>query len=171
MAQSRVKQNFHIETESLINKQINMELYASYVYMSLSAYFDRDDIALLGFAKRFKENSHEEREHAEKLIKYQNMRGGKVVFREIAKPSSDEWGTAMEAVEASLQLERDVNESLLTLHKAADSKSDAQLTDFLEGEFLKEQVEAIKEIADLITKMNRAGDGLGLHIIDKELQS
>ena len=50
-------------------------------------------------------------------------------------------------------------------------QSDAQLTDFLEGEFLKEQVEAIKEISDLITRMKRAGDGLGLHIIDKELQS
>ena len=34
---------------------------------------------------------------------------------------------------------------------------------------LKEQVEAIKEIADLLTKMRRAGDHLGLHIIDKEL--
>lgn len=171
MAESRVRQNYHTETEGLINKQINMELYASYVYLSMSAYFDRDDVALHGFAKRFKEASHEEREHAEKLIQYQNMRGGRVVFREIAKPTADEWGTAMEAMEASLQLERTVNDSLLTLHKAADDKSDAQLTDFLEGEFLKEQVEAIKEIADLITKMNRAGDGLGLHIVDKELQS
>ena len=44
------------------------------------------------------------------------------------------------------------------------------MTDFVEGEFLKEQVEAEKEIGDLLTKMQRAGDGLGLHIIDKELQ-
>jgi len=170
MAESKVRQNYHSDTEGFINKQINMELYASYVYLSMSAFFDRDDIALHGFSKRFLEASHEEREHAEKLIKYQNMRGGRVVFREIAKPTCDEWGSAMEAIQASLQLERTVNESLLNLHKAADSKSDAQLTDFIEGEFLKEQVEAIKEIADLITKMNRAGDGLGLHIIDKELQ-
>ena len=91
-------------------------------------------------------------------------------FREISKPDLDEWGTALEAIEASLQLERTVNESLLTVHKAADECHDAQFTDFLEGEFLKEQVEAIKEIGDLITKMKRAGDGLGLHIIDKELQ-
>merc|ERR1711974_95105 len=48
---------------------------------------------------------------------------------------------------------------------------DAQLTDFIEGEYLKEQVEAQKEMGDLITKMKRAGDALGLHIIDKELQS
>jgi len=170
MAESKVRQNYHSDTEGFINKQINMELYASYVYLSMSAFFDRDDIALHGFSKRFLEASHEEREHAEKLIKYQNMRGGRVVFREISKPTCDEWGSAMEAIQASLQLERTVNESLLNLHKAADSKSDAQLTDFIEGEFLKEQVEAIKEIGDLITRMNRAGDGLGLHIIDKELQ-
>ena len=93
---SKVKQNFHDDSEALINKQINMELYASYCYLSMSAYFGRDDIALLGFAKRFHEASAEEKEHAEKLINYQNMRGGRVVFREIAKPSCDEWGTALE---------------------------------------------------------------------------
>merc|ERR1711922_1128 len=166
---SKVKQNFHSETESLINKHINMELYASYVYLSLSAYFARDDVALHGFAKRFRDASHEEREHAEKLIDYQNMRGGRVVFREVAKPPSDEWGTALEAIEATLELEKTVNESLLTMHKSAGDKNDAQFTDFLEGEFLKEQVEAIKEIGDLITRMKRAGDGLGLHLVDKEL--
>ena len=35
MAASMVRQNFHTDTEALINKQINMELYASYVYMSM----------------------------------------------------------------------------------------------------------------------------------------
>merc|ERR1712126_543820 len=170
MAMSKVKQNFHSDSEALINKQINMELYASYVYLSLSAYFARDDIALVGFSKRFKDASDEEREHAMKLMDYQTMRGGRVVFREIAKPSIDEWGTALEAVEATLELEKTVNESLLVMHKTADDHGDAQMTDFLEGEFLKEQVEAVKEIADLVTKMKRAGDGIGLHIIDKELQ-
>ena len=32
------------------------------------------------------------------------------------------------------------------------------------------KVEAQKEIGDLITKMKRAGESVGLHIIDKELQ-
>ena len=89
--------------------------------------------------------------------------------QEVAKPSVDEWGSALEAVEATLELERTVNASLLAMHRSADGNNDAQFTDFIEGEFLKEQVEAIKEIADLVTKMKRAGDGLGLHIIDKEL--
>ena len=57
------------------------------------------------------------------------------------------------------------------MHKAASKHDDPQLTDYIEGEYLKEQVKSIKELADLITKMKRAGDTLGLHIIDKELQS
>merc|ERR1712098_962312 len=169
MSLSKVKQNFHSDSEALINKQINMELYASYVYLSMAAYFARDDIALMGFSKRFREASKEEREHADILIDYQTMRGGRVVFLEIAKPNNDEWGCALEAVEASLELERTVNESLLNMHKMADSHGDSQMTDFIEGTFLKEQVEAIKEIGNLITKMKRAGDGLGLHLIDQEL--
>ena len=32
---SAIRQNFHIESEALVNKQINMELYASYVYMAM----------------------------------------------------------------------------------------------------------------------------------------
>merc|ERR1711909_214256 len=169
MATSKVKQSFHPDNEALINKQINMELYASYCYLSMSAYFARDDIALHGFAKRFREASSEEREHADKLMDYQNKRGGRVVFREIAKPTSDDWGTALEAIEASLELEKTVNEALLVMHKSADDNNDGRMTDFIEGTYLEEQVEAIKEISDLVTKMKRAGAGLGLHIIDKEL--
>merc|ERR1712076_50467 len=170
MAMSKIRQNFHQETEALINKQINMELYASYVYKSMATYFGRDDIALPGFSKRFKDASQEETEHADKLIDYQTMRGGKVVFRDISRPNRDEWGTALEAVEASLELEKTVNQSLLDMHKIASDHNDAQFTDFLEGEFLKEQVEASKEISDLLTRMKRAGEGLGLHLVDKELQ-
>merc|ERR1712121_531649 len=113
---SKVKQNFHSDSEALINKQINMELYASYVYLSMSAYFARDDIALPGFSKRFKEASTEERDHAMKLIDYQTMRGGRVVFREIAKPTLDDWGTALEAVEATLELERTCLTVCIKLH-------------------------------------------------------
>ena len=72
-------------------------------------------------------------------------------------------------MEDSLELEKSVNESLLKLHEVATKADDPQMTDYLEGEFLKEQVEANKEISDLITMMKRAGDGLGLHTIDQQL--
>merc|ERR1719328_51077 len=126
----------------MINKQINMELYASYVYMAMACYFDRDDVALKGFAKRFADNSTEEREHAQKLISYQNMRGGRVAFQDI---------------ECQLELEQTVHKALLELHKVADSHGDAQLCDFIEGEYLQEQVTAEKEVGDLLTKMKRTG--------------
>lgn len=46
-------------------------------------YFSRDDVALYGFSHFFKENSHEEREHAEKLLSFQNKRGGRIVLQEV----------------------------------------------------------------------------------------
>merc|ERR1711994_332589 len=103
---SRIRQNYKEDCEALANKQINLELHASYVYMSMAYYF--------------KKNSDEEREHGEKFIKYQNKRGGKIVFQDITKPTTMEWGTPLEAMEAALELEKTVNQSLLDLHKGAD---------------------------------------------------
>merc|ERR1712083_732633 len=120
MAVSKIRQNYHEDCEALINKQINMEFYASYVYLSM------------------------------KLMEYQTKRGGRVVFQDVAKT---------------------VNQSLLDLHKVAGDKGDGHLCDFLESEYLAEQVEGIKAIGDLIVKMKRAGDGLGLYLIDKEMGS
>ncbi len=141
------------------------------VILFQAAYFDRDDQALHGFARFFAEQSKEENEHADNFIKYQNMRGGRVVFQDIPKPVAGEWGSALAAVQAALDLEKNVNSSLLNLHKVAASHDDPHLCNHLEEHFLEEQVESIKKLGDLITKMKRAGDGLGLHVIDKELQA
>jgi len=74
-------------------------------------------------------------------------------------------------LECQLELEKSVHNTLLELHKVAGAHGDAQLTDFIEGDYLKEQVEVEKEVGDLITKVKRVGsEGIGLHIIDKELQ-
>jgi len=170
MPVSRPRQNFHQESEAGINKQINMELYASYTYQSMAYYFDRDDIALQGFSNFFKKSSDEERGHAEKLMKYQNKRGGRVVLQPIQKPDRDEWGTGLEAMETALSLEKTVNQSLLDLHKIADCHGDAQMADFIEGEYLEEQVQAIKEISDMITNLKRVGPGLGEWHFDQKLQ-
>merc|ERR1712193_395433 len=171
MAVSKIRRNYHEDCEALINKQINMEFYASYVYLSMSSWFNRDDQALHGFAGHFKTESGEERAHGMKLMEYQTKRGGRVVFQDIAKPTTMEWGTPLEAMEAALELEKTVNQSLLDLHAAASKKNDPHLSNFIESEYLGEQVEGIKVIGDLITKMKRAGDGLGLHLIDKEMGS
>ncbi|XP_072444399.1 ferritin heavy chain A-like [Chiloscyllium punctatum] len=48
---------------------------------SLVSYFDRDDVALHHFSQFFKAQSQEEQEHAEKLLKFQNQRGGRVLLQ------------------------------------------------------------------------------------------
>ena len=53
------------------------------------------------------------------------------------------------------------------MHKGADG--DAHLCDFLEANFLDEQVDAIKEISTWITKLKRTGPGPGFHLIDKDI--
>jgi len=168
---SAIRQNFHESCEAAINKQINMELYASYIYMSMAFHYERADVALMGYAKFMKDQSAEEREHAMKLMKYQNQRGGRVCLGAVDAPGCQEWKGALHGLEDALALERKVNESLLAIHKLASSHADPHLTDFLESEYLDEQVESIKQIADMITRLKRAGTtGLGEHIVDKELQ-
>ena len=60
----------------------------------------------------------EEREHAEKLQKYLNLRGGRLILSDIKAPPT-EYESGLSAMEAALQLERDVNESLLNMHKVS----------------------------------------------------
>lgn len=166
--ETQPRQNYHAESEAGVNKQINLELYASYVYQSMAFFFDRDDVALHNFSKFFKKSSEEEREHAEKFMTYQNKRGGRIVLQTIQKPERDEWGSGVEAMQAALALEKSVNQSLLDLHKLADGHGDAQMCDFLESEYLEEQVSAIKELSDRVTNLKRVGTGLGEYMYDKE---
>lgn len=164
---STIRQNYHEECEAAINKQINMELYASYVYLTMAYHFDRDDVALEGFHNFMKEQSDEEREHAQKLMKYQNKRGGRIVLHDIKAPSKLEWENHIKALEDALDLEKKVNESLLGIHATASSKNDPHLCDYLEEEFLEEQVKSINEIGKLITNAKRCGTGLGVYQFDK----
>ena len=72
-------------------------------------FFTREDQALHGFAKFFKKNSDEERDHAQKFMDYQNHRGGTILLKDIAKPRKETWSTILEAVEDALALEKEVN--------------------------------------------------------------
>uniref|UniRef100_A0A4X2LRU9 Ferritin n=1 Tax=Vombatus ursinus TaxID=29139 RepID=A0A4X2LRU9_VOMUR len=84
---SQVRQNYHQDSEAAINRQINLELYTSYVYLSMAYNFDRD-VALKNFAKYFLHQCHEERERDEKLMNLQNQRGGRIFLQDIKKPDS-----------------------------------------------------------------------------------
>ncbi|KAF6038729.1 Fer3HCH [Bugula neritina] len=168
---SSVCQNFSEAKQNAINNQITLELEASYVYMAMGAYFSRDDPNLMGFSKFFYEASGEEREHALKLIEYQNMRGGKVHLSTVPAPNTQEWDNGRAAMVEALALEKKVNAALLRLHKAAED--DPQMQDFLEANYLDEQVKSIRQLGGFVnqlTKVRETNPGLGEHIYDKELQ-
>ncbi|KAL0607663.1 Ferritin, mitochondrial [Plecturocebus cupreus] len=167
---SRVRQNFHPDSEAAINRQINLELHASYVYLSMAYYFSRDDVALNNFARYFLHQSREEAEHAEKLMRLQNQRGGRICLQDVKKPDQDDWESGLHAMECALRLEKNVNQSLLELHTLATDKGDPHLCDFLETYYLNEQVKSIKELGDHVhnlLKMGAPDAGLAEYLFDK----
>ncbi|XP_059496670.1 ferritin, heavy subunit-like, partial [Stegostoma tigrinum] len=84
---------------------------------SSMSYFDRDDVALPHFSRFFKDQSREKQEHAEKLLKFQNQRGGRVLLQDVKKPERDELGNSLQAMQVALDVEKNVNQSLLDLHQ------------------------------------------------------
>ncbi|XP_064146982.1 ferritin heavy chain-like [Loxodonta africana] len=145
---SQVRQNYRQDSEAAINGQINLERYTSYVYLSVSYYFDRNDVALKNFARYFLHQSHEEREHAERLMKLQNQQGGQIFLQDIKKPDHDDWESRLKAMKCALHLGKNVNQSLLELHKLVTDKNHPHLCDFIATHYLNEQVKSIKELGD-----------------------
>ncbi|XWS71888.1 hypothetical protein CRYUN_Cryun03dG0176600 [Craigia yunnanensis] len=113
----------------------------------------------------FKDSSVEERQHAEKLMDYQNKRGGKVMLQSMLMPLSEfdhaEKGDALYAMELALSLEKLNNEKLLNLHKMANKVNDVHSVDFIETEFLTGQVESIRKPSEYVAQLRRVGRGHG----------
>ncbi|XP_058075111.1 ferritin-3, chloroplastic-like [Magnolia sinica] len=170
---SLARHKFSQDSEASINEQINVEYNVSYVYHAMFAYFDRDNIALKGLAKFFKEASDEEREHAIKLMEYQNKRGGRVKLQSIVMPVTEfdhpEKGDALYAMELALSLEKLTNEKLLNLHTVAERCNDVQMMEFIEGGYLAEQVDSIKKISEYVAQLRRVGKGHGVWHFDQIL--
>ncbi|KAI3932981.1 hypothetical protein MKW98_029214 [Papaver atlanticum] len=157
--QSFARHKFSNACEAAINNHINWEYNLSYVYHAAYAYFDRDYVALEGFAKFFREAMVGKRERAELLMKYQNKRGGRVKLDMMLMPESEiyhsEKGEALYAMELALSLEKSTNMKLFQLHGVADENNDVQMADFIESTFMTEQVDAIKKISEFITQLRR----------------
>lgn len=153
--QTAVKQNYHAETEGDLNKLINLKLSASYTYLALGMYFDRDDVALPHFSRFFLERSMKERDQAEKLLEYQNTRGGRILLQTIAKPSREDWRGGLDALSFSLEYQKSLNTCVLDVHRRAGGHNDAHLCDYLEQEFLIDSHDTIKKLGDYISSLTR----------------
>ena len=147
----KCRQNWSTKCEDALNQQIKVEYQASYHYHLLASYFYRDDIGLNKLGNYFNEASLEEREHADKLMRYQTKRGGIVQLNAIPVPSLE--------LQKKTHV-RDAFELALTLEK---SVNDPQFSDYLEGDFLEEQVDAISDLSKKISQLELIGeDGHGI---------
>ncbi|XP_053409936.1 ferritin light chain-like [Nycticebus coucang] len=167
---SQIRQNYSTNVEAAVNRLVNLHLRASYTNLSLGYYFDRDDVALKGVGHFFRELVEEKRKGSERLLKMQNQCGGHALFLDVQKPSQDEQGTTLDAMEAALALEKSLNQVLLDLHALGFARTDPHLCDFLESHFLDEEVKLLKKMGDHLTNLHRlAGPqaGLGEYLFER----
>ena len=135
--------------QDAINEQINRELYSSYLYLSMAAYFE--DKNLSGFSKWMRLQEAEERAHAMKLYEFLVDRGGRVALKAIAAPESD-WKSTMELFKQVAAHEAAVTASIHSLYELALKEKDYPAQVMLNW-FIAEQVEEEKNAAEIVAKL------------------
>ena len=154
--------------QQALNNHINAELSAYYTYLSMSAYFE--DQNLRGFAAWMRRHSDEEMMHAMKFYDFVNDRRGRVRLQPIAQPPTD-WDSALAAFEDALHEEKQVTQLINTLVNLSIEESDHATNSFLQW-FVDEQVEEEAVVDEVIQDLKRVGDfGPGLFLLDRELAS
>ncbi|XP_064465944.1 soma ferritin-like [Ornithodoros turicata] len=160
----------HERCKVALQEQINLEMHASLVYMQMSAYYGNNKVARKGFSKFFAENSDEEREHAQKIINYINKRGSTVTSFNVNMPTTTTWMGVVDALQYAMALEHKVTNKLHETHKVAEKEcKDPQMMDFIEHEFLEEQVDSIDKLQRMTTVIQNMDTGMGEFLMDREL--
>jgi ferritin len=72
--------------QDAVNEQIKHELESAYVYLSMSAHFEAENLP--GFARWMRLQAQEELGHAMRLFDYMNDRGGRVILQAVEQPAS-----------------------------------------------------------------------------------
>lgn len=152
--------------ESALNKQLNAELYSSYLYLSMSAYFET--IPLKGFAKWLRLQAAEEQEHGMKFYDYIIEAGGTVTLAQIAAPKSA-WKSAREVFEEVYAHEQKVTGLIHNLMDLAIEEKDYATQQFLSW-FVTEQVEEEANASDICAQIRMTEGAPGqLFAVNREL--
>jgi len=154
------------DIQNAFNKQINAELFSSYLYVSMSAYFE--SINLKGMANWMRVQAQEEVQHAMKFYDFINDRGGKVLLSAIEGPETV-WNSPLAVFENAYQHECKVTGLINELVDLSIQVSDHAANTFLQW-FVTEQVEEEASADDIVQKLKLAGDNASvLFMIDQEL--
>lgn len=132
--------------QDAMNEQINKELFSSYLYLSMAAYFE--DRNLPGFAHWMRVQEAEEREHAMKFYDFILERGGKVTLKAVDAPKT-RWKSTLEVAEEVAAHEAKVTASIHALYELALKEKDYPSQIMLQW-FISEQVEEEKNAAEIV---------------------
>ena len=152
--------------QDAMNEQINKELYSSYLYLSMAAYFENKN--LTGFAHWMRVQEAEEREHAMKFYDFLLERGGQVELKAIAAPATS-WNSNLELFREVADHEAKVTASINALYELALTEKDYPAQVMLQW-FINEQVEEEKNAAEIVANLELIEErGTAVLMLDKQL--
>lgn len=153
------------KVEAAINSQINAELYSAYLYLSMAAYFESENLP--GFANWMRVQFEEEQFHGLKFLNYLVSRGGRVKLEAIEKPQL-EWNNPLEVFEHTLEHEKHVTALLNNIAEVAEIEKDRATRNLMVW-FIDEQVEEEGNAEKIINELKMiGGEGHGLLMLDRE---
>jgi len=148
------------------NEQINKELYSAYLYLSMSAWAETQNLP--GFAHWMHEQFEEETEHALKFFEHVVDRGGRVVLKAIDAPEV-EWKSPLAMFEQVLEHEKYVTSLIHGLYALAVKENDYPSQVLLQW-YISEQVEEEKHASYIVDTLKTVGEkGQALVMMDREL--
>ena len=149
-----------------INEQINSEFEASYTYLAMAGFCERQRFS--GAARWLRSQSDEERLHGLKLFDFVLARDGAVDLKTIEEPKGT-FESLGEVFEQALAHERRVTQQINALYELCfKEKAFAEMTEL--QWFLTEQVEEEKAAREWVARFRLVGDDPGsLLDLDREL--
>jgi len=149
-----------------LNEQFTAEYYSSYYYLSMTAWFE--DNNLPGMARWMRAQVDEEMMHAMKFFDYIIERGETVKLAKIDAPSA-KFKSAHDLFSQALEHEYHVSALINDLMKLAIEVNDHATQNFLQW-FVAEQVEEESTFEDVVAKAKMAGtNGHALLFLDSQL--
>ncbi len=150
------------------NEQIKNELGSGYLYLSMSAHLDYENLP--GFAHWMRLQAEEELAHAMRLFDYVLRRGGRVELHGIEAPTTD-FGPPVTVFESLLEHECAVTGMIHGLFELSRKEGDLAAQQELQW-FIAEQVEEEDAAATARDQVRMAGDDqVALLMLDQQFGS
>lgn len=137
-----------------LNAQIGNELAAHQQYLACAVHYDAETMPQM--AAFFYAQALEERAHAMMMVQYLLDTDAAVVIPGVVAPRSS-FSDVVGPVELALEQERQVAEQIYDLVRTAREEQDFASEQFLQW-FIKEQVEEIATMSDLLAVVRRNVD-------------